>query len=50
VVRRYTKGVETDQAHLLENLYGEWLDPELHEEPMRRFFASQLEPRAVAVG
>jgi thioredoxin reductase len=50
VVRRYTRGVETDQVHLLENLYGEWLDPELHEKPMRRFFADQFETRAVAVG
>jgi cation diffusion facilitator CzcD-associated flavoprotein CzcO len=50
VIRRYHRGVETDQVHLLENLYGEWLDEELHEKPLRHFFAGQLaaDPAAVA--
>lgn len=49
VIRRYSRGEAADQIHLLENLYGEWRDPTLHVEPLRQFFAGQLEPRAVAV-
>lgn len=50
VIRRYTRGVVTERIHLLENLYGEWLDEALHVAPLRRFFTRQLEPRALAVG
>ena len=50
VVRRYTQGQVTDQVHLLENLYGEWWGREHHLDPLRRFFAGQLEPHALAAG
>ncbi|HLE83086.1 MAG TPA: NAD(P)-binding domain-containing protein [Thermoanaerobaculia bacterium] len=50
VIQRYTRGEVTDRVHLLEDLYGEWRHPVQHVEPLRRFFAGQLEPRAVAVG
>ncbi len=47
VVRRYARGRVTEEVHLLENLYGEWRGREHHVEPLRRFFAGQLEPRAL---
>lgn len=47
VVRRYERGRLVDTVHLLEHLYGEWLDPELHERPLRSFFSALLDtPRA----
>lgn len=48
VVRRYARGRVTHEVHLLENLYGEWRGREHHVEPLRRFFAGQLEPYALA--
>lgn len=50
VIRRYCRGVVTDTVHLLENLYGEWHHPVQHVEPLRRFFADQLEPEPALAG
>ncbi len=47
VLRYYEGGVMRSEVHLLENLYGEWRDPELHVRPLREFLAKQL-PRGRA--
>lgn len=41
VVRRYCGDQEVATLHLLENLYGEWRDPQLHFEPLRDFLQDQ---------
>jgi thioredoxin reductase len=42
VLRYYDGGKMRAELHLLENLYGEWRDPELHVRPLREFLAQQL--------
>ena len=42
VVRRYSRGKAVRRIHLLENLFGEWEDEELHVRPLFEFFQSQM--------
>ncbi len=42
VLRYFEGGTMRTEVHLLENLYGEWRDPELHVRPLREFLAQQL--------
>lgn len=43
VIRRWNGPLLVAEYHLLENLFGEWKDLELHIEPLREFFAKYLE-------
>jgi thioredoxin reductase len=45
VVRRWNGPLLVAEYHLLENLFGEWKELEHHIEPLRNFFAKQLEER-----
>lgn len=49
VLRRLEGGEATAKTHLLENLFGEWKDDELHRRPLVRFFQEELVAPAVAV-
>jgi thioredoxin reductase len=42
VIRYYEGGEMRNELHLLENLYGEWRDPELHVRPLRELLTEQL--------
>ena len=53
VIRHYRGDDLVDEIHLLENLFGEWKDPKLHEAPLRSFLTAALAPEdrvAVARG
>lgn len=45
VVRRLDGRRDVAEIHLLEHLYGEWHDEELHRRPLLEFFADQLPAR-----
>jgi hypothetical protein len=45
VIRRWNGPLLVGEYHLLENLFGEWKDLELHITPLREFFAKHLEER-----
>ena len=47
VVRRFHGGTELGGRHLLENLFGEWKDEELHKKPLVEFVENSL-PSGVA--
>lgn len=50
VIRSYRGGEKVGELHLLEHLFGEWENEELHVAPLRRYFqqlASNGEPLAV---
>lgn len=40
VIRGYRQGRQTAEIHLLENLFGEWENEELHRCVLRKFFAA----------
>lgn len=42
VVRAFSKGVPVGTLHLLENLFGEWSDPQVHRRPLLEFLGSVL--------
>lgn len=45
VIRRWNGPLLVAEHHLLENLFGEWKDLELHIAPLRELFAKHLEER-----
>lgn len=50
VVRRLEKGEDAATIHLLEHLYGEWWDEDLHRAPLVEFLHGQLAPALVKAG
>lgn len=48
VVRHYHGKEKVDEIHLLENLFGEWWDPELHVQPLLEFIVRQTRERVAA--
>lgn len=42
VVRHWVDGHRVGELHLLENLYGEWKDDEIHRRPLLAFFEQRL--------
>lgn len=48
VVRHWVDGEMVDEIHLLENLYGEWKDDELHRRPLVDFVTRRLASRVGA--
>lgn len=46
VVRHYRGREKTAELHLLENLFGEWWDPELHVKPLTDFMTTRLRDAA----
>jgi hypothetical protein len=45
IVRRFVERECVEEVHLLENLFGEWLDPEVHLNVLLRSFRSWLRSR-----
>ncbi|HKH48612.1 MAG TPA: NAD(P)-binding domain-containing protein [Thermoanaerobaculia bacterium] len=45
VIRRWNGPLLVAEYHLLENLFGEWKDQELHIAPLRELFAKNLKER-----
>jgi len=50
VVRRLEGSEDAASIHLLEHLYGEWWDKELHRRPLVEFLQGQLAPQLVKAG
>jgi thioredoxin reductase len=49
VVRHYHGKEKIAEVHLLENLLGEWHDPQLHIEPLREFMAREVHDAEVVL-
>lgn len=50
VVRRLEGAEDAASVHLLEHLYGEWWDENLHRQPLLEFLDGQLAPPLVKAG
>ena len=42
VVRRFKRGVQVSEHHLLEDLFGEWMKEDVHVRPLLAYFAREL--------
>jgi thioredoxin reductase len=43
IIRHFAAGRLVSEHHVLEDLYGEWMKPDVHVRPLREFFARSLD-------
>jgi len=42
IVRRFDRGAQISEHHLLENLFGEWVNESVHIRPLVAYFSREL--------